>query len=66
MRKSTGRKDDETRTMRRDDGPVNPDADAFLCSRGLAEAETLVIDGGTVHPVTGDPFVGRVVIEDGP
>jgi imidazolonepropionase-like amidohydrolase len=24
-----------------------------------------VIDGGTVHPVTGDPFVGRVVIEDG-
>jgi len=32
---------------------------------GLAEAETLVIDGGTVHPVTGEPFVGRVVIEDG-
>ena len=32
---------------------------------GLATAQVLVIDGGTVHPVTGDPFVGRVVIEDG-
>ena len=30
-----------------------------------AMAETLVIDGGTVHPVSGDSFVGRVVIEDG-
>jgi imidazolonepropionase-like amidohydrolase len=32
---------------------------------GPAAAQVLVIDGGTVHPVTGDPFVGRVVIEDG-
>ena len=32
---------------------------------GLAVADSLVIDGGTVHPVTGDAFVGRVVIRDG-
>jgi ABC-type sugar transport system substrate-binding protein len=37
----------------------------LLVLPGVAAAETLVIDGGTVHPVTGDPFVGRVVIEDG-
>lgn len=30
-----------------------------------AAADTLVIDGGTVHPVTSEPFVGRVVITDG-
>ncbi len=30
-----------------------------------AAAELLVIDGATVHPVSGEPFVGRVVIEDG-
>ena len=28
-------------------------------------ADTLVIDGGTVHPVSGEPFVGRVVVENG-
>lgn len=28
-------------------------------------AETLVIEGGTVHPMSGEPFAGRVVIEDG-
>lgn len=28
-------------------------------------AQLLVVEGGTVHPVVGDPFVGRVVIEDG-
>ena len=28
-------------------------------------AEVLVIDGGTVHPVSGEPFVGQVVVEDG-
>jgi imidazolonepropionase-like amidohydrolase len=28
-------------------------------------SNAIVIDGGTVHPVSGDPFVGRVVIEDG-
>ena len=27
--------------------------------------EALVIDGGTVHPVSGEPFVGRVVVADG-
>ncbi len=32
---------------------------------GAAMAETLVIDGGTVHPVSGAPFVGSVVIVDG-
>jgi imidazolonepropionase-like amidohydrolase len=32
---------------------------------GVVTAETLVIDGGTVHPVSGAPFVGRVVVEDG-
>jgi len=37
----------------------------LLVVPGVAAAETLVIDGGTVHPVTGEPFVGRVVIEDG-
>jgi imidazolonepropionase-like amidohydrolase len=30
-----------------------------------AVAQTLVIEGGTVHPVSRDPFVGHVVIEDG-
>ena len=27
--------------------------------------QTLVIEGGTVHPVSGAPFVGRVVVDDG-
>jgi imidazolonepropionase-like amidohydrolase len=35
----------------------------FLPGASLADA--LVIEGGTVHPITGEPFVGRVVIEDG-
>jgi len=30
-----------------------------------AMAAGLVIDGATVHPVSGEPFVGRVVVEDG-
>ncbi|HET6349691.1 MAG TPA: amidohydrolase family protein [Candidatus Krumholzibacteria bacterium] len=30
-----------------------------------AMAQALVIDGGTIHPVTGAPFVGRVVIDHG-
>ena len=30
-----------------------------------AMAETLVIDGGTIHPVSGAAFIGRVVVEDG-
>lgn len=28
-------------------------------------AEALVLEGGTVHTLAGEPFVGRVVIEDG-
>jgi len=32
---------------------------APLCS------QTLVLEGGTVHPVAGAPFVGRVVVQDG-
>lgn len=28
-------------------------------------AETLVIRGGTVHPVSGEPFVGHVMVTDG-
>ena len=38
---------------------------ALLLLSPAALAETLVIDGGTVHPVVGDPYVGRVVVEDG-
>jgi len=37
----------------------------LLVSPNLLFAEALVIDGGTVHPISGDSFVGRVVIEDG-
>jgi imidazolonepropionase-like amidohydrolase len=37
-----------------------------LCAAAPAlRAESLVIDGATVHPVSGPAFVGRVVIEDG-
>jgi imidazolonepropionase-like amidohydrolase len=32
---------------------------------GLVRAQALVIDGGTIHSMKGDPFVGRVVIERG-
>lgn len=35
-----------------------------LCSAAFA-ADVLVIDGGTVHPVSGAPFIGRVVIANG-
>ena len=35
-----------------------------LAAANLA-AEPLVLDGGTVHTLAGDAFVGRVVIEDG-
>ncbi|HKW14355.1 MAG TPA: amidohydrolase family protein [Candidatus Krumholzibacteria bacterium] len=31
----------------------------------LVHAQALVIDGGTIHSMKGDPFVGRVVIERG-
>jgi len=32
---------------------------------GLTQAEPLAIVGGTIHPVSGEPFVGTVVIDDG-
>ena len=38
---------------------------ALLLFSPAAFAETLVIDGGTIHPVVGEPYVGRVVVEDG-
>ncbi len=38
---------------------------ALLCWAGTSGADTLVIRGGTVHPVAGEPFVGNVVVEDG-
>ncbi len=37
----------------------------LLCSAGVLHAETLVIRGGTVHPIPGESFVGDVVIADG-
>lgn len=36
-----------------------------LLSAAPGAGSTLVLDGGTVHPVTAEPFVGRVVVEDG-
>ncbi len=36
-----------------------------LLQAAVALADTLVIEGGTVHPISGEPYVGRVVIEDG-
>ena len=38
---------------------------AAVLAAGLAGADSLVISGGTVHPMTGEPFVGNIVIEDG-
>lgn len=38
---------------------------AAICLPALAVAETLVIEGGTVHPISGESFVGRVVVENG-
>ena len=43
----------------------NPILSALLLLSPAALAGTLVIDGGTVHPVVGDPYVGRVVVKDG-
>ncbi len=37
----------------------------LVFAASLAGAETLVITGATVHPVTAEPFVGSVVVEDG-
>ncbi len=36
-----------------------------LAAAPPAGAEVLVIEGATVHPVSAEPFAGRVVIEDG-
>jgi imidazolonepropionase-like amidohydrolase len=38
---------------------------ALLLTGAAAGAETLAVTGGTVHPVTAEPFVGTVVITDG-
>jgi imidazolonepropionase-like amidohydrolase len=40
-------------------------AAVLLTLAPLAFAESIVIDGGTVHPMSGESFVGRVVIENG-
>lgn len=40
-------------------------AAVFALAPGVLRAQTLVIDGGEVHPVTGQTFTGRVVIENG-
>ena len=37
----------------------------MLCLAPLAQAESLAIVGGTVHPITAEPFVGNVLIEAG-
>lgn len=37
----------------------------FLAAGTAAAQETLVIRGGTVHPVAGEPYVGNVVVRDG-
>jgi len=36
-----------------------------VLAAGPLVAQTLVIEGGTVHPVTAEPYVGRVVVVDG-
>ncbi len=38
---------------------------ALLCWAATSHAETLMIRGGTVHPISAEPFVGNVIIEDG-
>lgn len=38
---------------------------AALIGAAPAAAQTIALEGGTVHPVTAEPFVGTVVIEDG-
>lgn len=38
---------------------------AALAFAGAAEAQTYAIQGGTIHTLTGDVFVGTVVIRDG-
>lgn len=38
---------------------------AALTATGVSAQDALVIRGGTVHPISDDPFVGTVVIENG-
>ena len=38
---------------------------ASILGSGTAVAQSLVIDGATIHPVSGEPFVGRLEIIDG-
>jgi imidazolonepropionase-like amidohydrolase len=46
-------------------GSVVPLALLLLAWAPPLAAQALVIEGGTVHPMAGDPFVGRVVIAAG-
>ncbi len=38
---------------------------AALMAAPAPAGEPLVIEGGTVHPIAGEPYVGTVVVEDG-
>ena len=40
-------------------------SNSWLTRAAAASSETLVIEGGTVHPVSAEAYVGTVVIEDG-
>ncbi len=40
-------------------------AGAMIAAAMPSFAQTIVIEGGTVHTMTGEPFVGRVVIDGG-
>ena len=40
-------------------------AAALLAAPALLHAETLVISGGTIHPISGEAFEGSVVVQDG-
>lgn len=38
---------------------------AILVVPAMSVAETLIIQGGTVHPISSEPFVGHVIVTDG-
>lgn len=46
-------------------GKILPALAVLLTATCAAADGVLVIEGGTVHPVTAEPFVGRVVVRDG-
>ncbi|HEX6791955.1 MAG TPA: amidohydrolase family protein [Candidatus Krumholzibacteria bacterium] len=37
----------------------------LVAAPAASRAQALVIDGGTIHPMTGEPYIGRVVMERG-